>query len=171
MRSRTGWHYRQIAAGSDLTGDGRPDLVASDSHGARWLHAATGAESAPFAPRGKIGLRGWRSINHLTATGNIAGGPTGDLLARDTAGVLWLYQGRGDGTFTTRVRIGGGWNAYTHIIGIGGGNRDGHPDLYATPAEGRSYLYKGTGNATAPFRSKDTTSVLYLPQRSDDHIA
>lgn len=64
--------------------------------------------------------------------------------------MLWLYQGRGDGTFTTRVRVGGGWGAYTHLVGIGDGNRDGRADLRASAPDGASYFYQGTGNALWP---------------------
>ncbi|MEV4681916.1 VCBS repeat-containing protein [Streptomyces kurssanovii] len=154
-----GWQiYNRIAAGSDLTGDGRPDLVATDAAGALWLYKATGGTSAPFAARKKIGLSGWQQFNTIEATGNIAGGAAGDLVARDTSGVLWLYQGRGDGTFSGRVKIGGGWNTYKHLVGVGDANRDGRPDLFAYGSTG-TYLYKGTGSSTTPFRSREATSL------------
>ncbi|MBM9624834.1 FG-GAP-like repeat-containing protein [Streptomyces zhihengii] len=167
-----GWQgYRHIAAGSDLTGDGRPDLVATDTAGALWLHRATGNTAAPFADRKKIGLSGWQTFNSIQATGNIAGGAAGDLVARDTAGVLWLYQGRGDGTFTTRVKIGAGWQGYTHLTGIGDGNRDGRPDLFATSTDGTAYYYQGTGSAAAPFRKRESSSVFFGSTGSYNHIA
>ncbi|MET9106885.1 VCBS repeat-containing protein [Streptomyces zhihengii] len=167
-----GWQgYRHIAAGSDLTGDGRPDLVATDTAGALWLHRATGNAAAPFAARKKIGLSGWQTFNSIQATGNIAGGAAGDLVARDTAGVLWLYQGRGDGTFTSRVKIGAGWQGYTHLTGIGDGNRDGRPDLVATSTDGTAYYYQGTGSAAAPFRKREISSVFFGSPGSYNHIA
>jgi hypothetical protein len=154
-----GWQiYNRIAAGSDLTGDGRPDLVATDTAGALWLYKATGSTSAPFAARQKIGLSGWQQFDIIEATGNIAGGSAGDLVARDKDGVLWLYQGRGDGTFAGRVKIGGGWNTYKHLVGIGDANRDGRPDLFAYGSTG-TYLYKGTGSSTAPFGAREATSL------------
>ncbi|MFE7803404.1 FG-GAP repeat domain-containing protein [Streptomyces sp. NPDC057430] len=153
-----GWQiYNKIAAGSDLNGDGRPDLLATDNAGVLWYYKGTGSASAPYASRVKIG-GGWQIYNQLTAVGNIAGGAAGDLVARDTSGVLWLYQGRGDGTFAPRTRIGGGWNAYTHLVGIGDANRDGRPDLYAYGPNG-AYLYKGTGSATAPFSAREWADV------------
>ncbi|MFH9551770.1 hypothetical protein ACIBAH_31225 [Streptomyces sp. NPDC051445] len=42
-----------------------------------------------------------------------------DLYARDKAGVLWIYPGRGNGTFGTRVRVGSGWNAMREISSAG----------------------------------------------------
>ncbi|TXS48199.1 FG-GAP-like repeat-containing protein [Streptomyces sp. t39] len=159
VRVGGGWQtYRHLAGGSDLTGDGRPDLVATDTTGALWLYRATGSVSDPFAARKKIGLSGWQQFNSIEATGNIAGTVAGDLVARDTAGVLWLYQGRGDGTFAARVRIGSGWNTYQHLVGIGDADRDGRPDLFAYGPDG-TYLYKGTGSATRPFGTKEATSL------------
>ncbi|MFE5948097.1 FG-GAP-like repeat-containing protein [Streptomyces sp. NPDC056480] len=156
-----GWQiYTQLAGGSDLTGDGRPDLVATDKSGGLWLYKATGKVSAPFAPRKRIG-HGWGIYNQLTATGNIGGNPTGDLVARDASGVLWLYLGKGDGTFAPRTRIGGGWNAYADIVGIGDANKDGRPDLYArTPAgTATAFFYAGTGDWKAPFKPRGSTEA------------
>ncbi|MFD0431861.1 FG-GAP repeat domain-containing protein [Streptomyces zhihengii] len=171
VRVGGGWGaYTRLAGGSDLTGDGRADLVATDKAGALWLHQGTGSTSAPFAARRKVGLGGWQAFNQITAVGNVAGGPAGDLVARDTAGVLWLYQGRGDGTFTTRVKVGGGWGAYTHLVGIGDGNRDGRADLWASSPDGGSYFYQGTGNARAPFRGRTAGTALW-PTSPYNHVS
>ncbi|CAM5296969.1 hypothetical protein STANM309S_06143 [Streptomyces tanashiensis] len=108
VRIGGGWNtYTQLNGGSDLTGDGRADLVAVDTAGDLYLYTATGSTKAPFAPRKKIGYS-WGIYNQLTATGNIGGGPAGDLVARDNGyGKLWLYLGKGDGTFAPRTQIGG----------------------------------------------------------------
>ncbi|MFF8375170.1 FG-GAP repeat domain-containing protein [Streptomyces sp. NPDC015661] len=152
VRIGAGWNtYTQLTGGSDLTGDGRPDLVATDKAGDLWLYKATGSTTAPYAARRKIGY-GWGIYNQLTATGNIAGGPAGDLVARDKAGVLWLYLGNGDGTFAARTKIGAGWGGYDQLLGIGDANRDGRPDLYAkVNNRTEAMLYKGTGSWKAPF--------------------
>ncbi|MFD7440016.1 FG-GAP repeat domain-containing protein [Streptomyces sp. NPDC059909] len=158
-----GWGiYNKIAAGSDLTNDGKSDLLATDTSGVLWLYKGTGDWRAPYKSRVKIGT-GWNIYNQLTAVGNIAGGTAGDLVARDKDGVLWLYQGRGDGTFAARTRIGGGWNAYTHIVGIGDGDRDGHADLFAYGPNG-PYFYPGTGDGRAPFRGLQLTGVVFITQ-------
>ncbi|QGZ51548.1 hypothetical protein GPZ77_27040 [Streptomyces sp. QHH-9511] len=102
---------------------------------------------------------GWGIYNQPTATGNIAGGTVGDLLARDKEGVLWLYLGKGDGTFAPRVRIGGGWNAYPHLVGIGDGTGDGRADLLAMDAGGGTYSYAGTGDYRKPFKSRVATNL------------
>ncbi|UUN28111.1 hypothetical protein [Streptomyces sp. FIT100] len=50
--------YPVLAGGSDVTGDGRPDLVAKDAGGTLWIHKGTGSTTAPFAARTRVGS-GW----------------------------------------------------------------------------------------------------------------
>ncbi|MBD0707189.1 MULTISPECIES: FG-GAP repeat domain-containing protein [unclassified Streptomyces] len=151
-----GWGvYTKIAAGSDLTGDGRPDLVAVDTAGALWLYKATGKWDAPYAPRVKLAAGGYNTYDQMTAVGDVAGDRAGDVVARDTSGVLWLFLGKGNGTFDPRIRIGGGWGAFTHLVGMGDADNDGTDDLLAY-GPGGTYIYKGTGYHTAPFRRMDS---------------
>ena len=159
-----GWQiYDKIASGSDLTNDGRPDALAADRSGVLWLHPGTGNALKPFSDRRKIG-QGWGIYNEIVAVGNIAGGPAGDLVARDSSGVLWQHLGKGDGTFAPRTRVGGGWNTFGPLIGAGDADGDGRPDLIGIGAPYRtSSLYKGTGDWKAPFRSAET---MYLEQVS-----
>ncbi|MFB6622112.1 FG-GAP repeat domain-containing protein [Streptomyces sp. NPDC056374] len=158
-----GWNtYDKITAGSDLTGDGRTDALATDRTGVLWLYSGTGNVKSPFTTRKKIG-GGWGDYNDITATGNLAGGPAGDLVARDKAGTLWQYLGKGDGTFAPRTRIGGGWNSWNGfdaIIGAGDADGDGHPDLIGTDTLlDVPKLYKGTGDWKAPLHDYE---VMYL---------
>ncbi|MFF3602844.1 FG-GAP repeat domain-containing protein [Streptomyces sp. NPDC002463] len=152
-----GWGgYKQLAGGSDLNNDGRSDLLATDVSGVLWFYKGTGSATAPFAARVRVG-GGWGAYNQITATGNIAGGTAGDLVARDTAGVLWLYLGRGDGTFAARTKIGSGWGSFSQLVGAGDVTNDGRPDLIAYGAGG-TYVYRSTGSYSAPF-SRQTTNL------------
>ncbi|WP_395572831.1 FG-GAP repeat domain-containing protein [Streptomyces sp. BK79] len=164
-RSRIGggWGvYDKIAAGSDVTNDGRADLLATDKSGVLWLYKGTGDWRAPFAARVKAGT-GYGGYNQITATGNIGGAATGDLIARDKAGVLWLHLGKGDGTFASRTRIGGGWNAYQYTVGIGDADRDDRADLFAYSSEG-TYVYKGTGDWRTPFAGRQPTPWFFTTE-------
>ncbi|MEU7034752.1 VCBS repeat-containing protein [Streptomyces sp. NPDC046237] len=155
-----GWNtYNKITGGSDLDGDGRSDLLATDTTGALWFYKGTGNATSPFGARVKVG-GGWGIFNQLTAVGNIAGTTAGDLVARDTSGVLWLYEGRGNGTFAPRTKIGGGWGSFTHLVGIGDGDRDGRNDLYAVGSS-VSKFYAGTGDTTTPFKPAATGGLLW----------
>ncbi|MGW4850398.1 FG-GAP-like repeat-containing protein [Streptomyces sp. NPDC004288] len=158
-RIGSGWQtYTELAGGGDLTGDGRADLVATDKTGALWLYKGTGSATAPFAARKQIG-HGWGVYNQLVATGNLAGGPAGDLVARDKDGVLWLYLGKGDGTFTARTRVGGGWGKFTGLTAVGDANGDGRADLVAWNGAGVETFYSGTGDQAAPFKSGAAVSL------------
>ncbi|MGW8062344.1 FG-GAP-like repeat-containing protein [Streptomyces ziwulingensis] len=161
-RSRIGggWGvYDRITAGSDVTNDGRSDLLAIDKSGVLWLYKGTGNWRAPFAGRVKAGT-GYGGYDQITATGDIGGAATGDLVARDKAGVLWLHLGKGDGTFAARTRIGGGWNTYLYTVGVGDADRDGRADLFAY-GTGGTYYYPGTGNWRAPFAGRKPTSLFF----------
>ena len=70
IRIGGGWntYSGQIYGKGDLTGDGRPDMVARDSSGSLWLYKGTGSASAPWAPRTRIG-GGWQIYNAFAATG------------------------------------------------------------------------------------------------------
>ncbi|OIJ99739.1 trypsin-like serine protease [Streptomyces colonosanans] len=58
-----GWNaYNAFAASGDVTGDGKPDLLARDASGVLWLYKGTGVASAPFGSRIKVG-GGWGAFN------------------------------------------------------------------------------------------------------------
>jgi secreted trypsin-like serine protease len=113
-----GWNIfnGQIYGKGDLTGDGRPDIIARDSSGALWLYKGTGSASAPWAARTKVGT-GWNAYNAFDAVGDITGDGKADLVARDSSGTLWLYKGTGSasGPYSAKVKIGTGWNAYRYF--------------------------------------------------------
>ena len=171
VRVGTGWqNYTLITGGSDLTGDGRNDLVTVDKAGDHWLHKGTGSWSKPFSAAQKVG-RGWGVYNKIVATGNLAGGAAGDLVARDKDGVLWLHLGKGDGTFAPRVRIGGGWSQFTAITAVGDVDRDGRPDLVAKGGPGADgtvlAFYRGTGQWATPFTYPVKFSAQDVPWKTD----
>ncbi len=135
------------SASNDVDGDWRDDLLARESATGRlWLYRGNGATTGtPFLPRTVSGASGWNGMNVIETPGDLTGDGRVDLLARDTAGVLWLYPGRG-GTWGTRIRIGGGWEVMRSIAGVGDLTGDGRPDVVARQSSnGTLYLYPGTG--------------------------
>ncbi|UWE07678.1 FG-GAP repeat domain-containing protein [Actinacidiphila bryophytorum] len=135
-----GWNiYNALTSPGDLTGDGRPDLVARDAAGVLWRYDGTAAGS--LASRVRI-CAGWQGYNLL------AGDPAGGLLARDTAGVLWRYSPNGKGGLLNRVRLGGGWQGYTSLTAPGDLTRDGRPDLLARDPAGVLWRYNGDGKGS-----------------------
>jgi hypothetical protein len=64
-----------------------------------------------FLAQGQL-YTGWKGMTAVAASGDLSGDGETDLLARDTAGTLWLYRYPG----ISRIRIGGGWNAMKAIV-------------------------------------------------------
>ncbi|MFI0717521.1 FG-GAP-like repeat-containing protein [Streptomyces sp. NPDC021224] len=147
-RVGAGWNsMRQMAATGDLNGDGRRDLVAADTAGALWLYPGNG--KGLFGTRVKIGTSGWNAMNALVGAGDLNGDSRSDLLARDTAGRLWLYPGNGKGAFGARTLIGkSGWNAMQEIYGAGDVDGDGRSDIVAHDTVNDVWVYRGTGAGT-----------------------
>lgn len=117
-RIGAGWNgYNTLLGTGDLTGDGRPDLIARDPSGGLYLYKGTANATAPFAPRTSIGP-GWNIFNSLAATADVTGDGHADVVTRDSTGTLWLYQGTGNAAspFLGRTYIGTGWSVYNSLI-------------------------------------------------------
>ncbi|WNI15151.1 N-acetylmuramoyl-L-alanine amidase [Actinacidiphila sp. ITFR-21] len=154
VKISTGWSaYSQITGVGDITGDGRPDLIARDSKGNLWLFKGTGT-STVLAARTSIGS-GWNSYNLISGLADVTGDGKADLIARDTGGVLWLFKGTGSATapFSARAKLGGG-SAYNAVLGTGDLNTDAKADMLTRDTDGKLWLFKGTGNAASPFAAK-----------------
>ncbi|MFE5883108.1 hypothetical protein ACFQ6Z_18570, partial [Streptomyces hydrogenans] len=76
---------------------------------------------------------------------------------------LWLYLGKGDGTFTARRQIGGGWQKYTHLVPVGT-NDEGAADVYAVGPTGL-VAYTGLDSTTRPFGPGRTLTAGLDPTR------
>ncbi|MFC9590623.1 FG-GAP repeat domain-containing protein [Streptomyces sp. NPDC056944] len=147
----------------DFDDNGSPDLLVRDAEGRLALYEgrrylANPAQDPsldhepPSLPPTPIGT-GWNTYDRITAAGNLGGTPAGDVVTRDTTGVLWLHQGNGKG-LAPRVRVGAGWQVYDQLTAGPDLTGDGRNDLLATDRTGVLWLYPGTGNANAPFSAR-----------------
>ncbi|WP_404387632.1 FG-GAP-like repeat-containing protein [Humibacillus xanthopallidus] len=144
VRLGAGWGAMNAIVGiGDLTGDGRPDIVARQtSTGQLWLYPGTGASG--WKPRVLVGT-GWNAYSAVVGAGDLNGDGRPDLLARERAtGYLWLVPGTSSGGLGTRVRTGTGWNSMTAILSPGDLNSDRVPDVLARDSTGRLWLYPRT---------------------------
>jgi hypothetical protein len=147
------------ASTADVTGDWRDDLVARETAAGRlWLYPGNGATTGvPFSARTVSGSSGWAGFTMVETPGDLDGDGRVDLIARDAAGALWLYPGRG-GTWGTRRLIGTGWQAMRTIAGAGDLTGDGRPDVVARQlSNGTLYLYPGNG--TGGFSARRTLAT------------
>jgi hypothetical protein len=70
----------------------------------------------------------------------------GDVLARDSAGVTYLYGGDGQGGFTPRTNTGGSFAGYNLVLSPRDFDGDGNPDLFGRTTAGKLMLHRGNGN-------------------------
>ncbi|MGW6419352.1 N-acetylmuramoyl-L-alanine amidase [Streptomyces sp. NPDC055055] len=116
VKISAGWNiYNEVIGTGDLTGDGKPDVMARETSGAMWIFKGTGTASL-FSPRAKIS-NGWQVHNAIVGPSDLTRDGRVDLTTRDTAGVLWTFPGTGTSSlFTPRVKVGGGWQIYNMIF-------------------------------------------------------
>lgn len=146
---------KQVTSTAPDPGTTRYNLLGRDSSGNLYQYQGTGSASGPFFTKFKVGP-GWQIFNTITAMTALRADGTGDLVARDTSGVLWYYQGSGkpSSPFKARLKVGPGWGVYNTIIGARDLNGDGKADLIARDASGNLWYYQGTGTPSAPFATK-----------------
>jgi len=98
--------------------------------------------------------QGWSVFNTVFSPGDFDGDGANDLLARDSAGTLFLYPGDGEGGWLERRQVGQGWNVFDSIVGPGDFNGDGTNDVLARNPAGELFLYPGDGEGGWLARSK-----------------
>ncbi|MGW3914373.1 trypsin-like serine protease [Streptomyces sp. NPDC005070] len=138
------WDGVNSVVQADLNRDGYQDLVVRDSTSGDvfWMHYV---KSVDDWSTDKI-FTNWKSRTRIMAPGDITGDGLPDMLSVDSAGAMWEYPGKGNGTFSARIQVRTGWNQYNSIRAHGDFTGDGKPDLLARLSGSSDlYLYKGTG--------------------------
>ncbi|MEV4445051.1 trypsin-like serine protease [Streptomyces mirabilis] len=141
-----GWSTSNVVLQADLDRDGYQDVVErrTSNGDIHWWHylPSTGkwADTKLFSD--------WKTRTRVVAPGDVTGDALPDLLSVDSGGVLWIYPGKGNGTFSARVKVSSGWNQYNSLRAHGDFTGDGKADLIARSKTGSYvYLFKGTGKA------------------------
>ena len=145
----SGWNSMTlIEAAGDLTGDGRPDVIARDRSGYLWLYPTTGPLTghSGWGQRRRYGS-GWNAMSAVLGVGDWTGDGLADLLARNAAGELRLYSGDGFGGLHGGTRIGSGFTGWTLMEAAGDVGEDGHADFVARNSKGELWLFRGSGTA------------------------
>jgi hypothetical protein len=157
----TGWdQFNLLVSAGNLGGSAHPDLLARHTaDGSLWLYQ--GKADGGLAAKVQVGKSGWNGMDELTGRGDYTGDGKADLIARTTAGALYIYPGTGNATadavFGTRVAVaatGTAWKDYTALFSTGDNDGDGKTDLLGTDAAGALWLSKGTGKSSAPFAAR-----------------
>lgn len=119
-RVATGWQvFDQVFSPGDLTGDGRPDLLARRrSDGTLWLYAGNGKGGWSVYSR-QVGT-GWQPFVTLTGAGDLNRDGFSDVLALTTSGTWTAYYGNGKGGWLSGsgTQVGrSGWPLDTAYVG------------------------------------------------------
>ncbi|WP_199551496.1 FG-GAP-like repeat-containing protein [Streptomyces sp. N35] len=148
----TGWNMHNVlTAAGDLTGDGRPDLVARKAATGE-LFVYRGTASGTVGSPIRVGS-GWGVYTHITGAGDLNGDGRADLLARHTDGSLYRYDGLGNGLFAPRAKVFSNWGgSYNALIGAGDITGDGKADLVVRDKAG--ILYRNTGDGKGSFSGR-----------------
>jgi hypothetical protein len=138
------------SAGGDYNSDGRTDMLIRTYEGVLYVWPGMDqGEQLGFDNAIKAGT-GWNGYGYITGGFDYNSDGKDDMIARqNSTGYLYLYPGRGDGTFGSRVKIGSGWNAMRDISAVGDLDHDGRMDVLAMRSStGCLYFYGGNGNGT-----------------------
>ncbi len=142
-----GWDFANSMIAGDVTGDGRPELLARVHHGDLWVYPNDG--ETPWSDRFSAGNR-WTYEDQLLL-GDVTGDGQVDVVARDPKavnGTLWIYPGDGaadaDPWTATRTFAGTGWNLAT-AMALGDLTGDGRPDLLIKDRGGELWVYPHDG--------------------------
>ncbi|MFC8868873.1 FG-GAP-like repeat-containing protein [Streptomyces sp. NPDC057148] len=135
--------FRGAPVPGDITGDGRPDLVAVDTAGRLRLYDGLGDGTVTGGHR-VIGARGWLNAS-VTHRGDFTGDGREDIVAR-VGGELRVYPNTGDGAVASPTVIRSGLPTSARFVGVGDATGDGHPDLVAS-YDDKLWLYAGDPSA------------------------
>jgi secreted trypsin-like serine protease len=144
------WGGVNLVLQTDLDRDGYQDLIyrVSSTGDVYWKHfVINSARTGGSWTDTKIAT-GWKTRTRIIVPGDVTGDYLPDLLSVDSGGTMWIYPGKGNGTFGSRFSVRTGWNQYNSVRGHGDFTGDGRADLLARQSgTGDLYLYKATGKA------------------------
>ncbi|MCD0482944.1 trypsin-like serine protease [Streptacidiphilus sp. ASG 303] len=137
----TGWNSFNKVLQTDLDRDGVNDLIERGTNGSLYREYWTGSDwtVARLAT-------GWGTVRQIVTPGDLTGDYLPDLLTVDSAGKVWVYPGKGNGSFGSRFQVGSGLQGLSQLVGHGDFTGDGKADLVGRTSAGALYLWPGAGN-------------------------
>jgi hypothetical protein len=133
-----------FADAADYDGDGKADVVATDTAGDLWLYRGDGAGQFSTGP---LYIGSGFADDTFAGIADFNGDAHADIIALTPGGTLRLYPGDvGHDLLTPSVPFVSGWSGYS-FAGVRDFDNDGKADLIACDATGVLWLYPGTGTS------------------------
>lgn len=164
----TGWNIVDRILVGDVTGDGRPDLLARnpvESDGTLYVYPNNGSvTSNPWTQSPIWSGNGW-NLAQMMMLDDVTGDGKPEIVARDTTGALLVYPHNGSTTsnFWTSIVYGstGGWSS-TDRLSMDDVTGDGHPDVISRDPSGALWIHPWqsatAGSMWSPASSTRSTS-------------
>jgi len=132
-----GWNaMTRIIAARDRNGDGRNDILATNTAGDLVFYPGDGAG---WLRAGRVIGTGWNAVSSITTAGDLNRDKLPDLLATRTSdGAQMMYAGRADGSLASGVVWDTGWGSFSPVVGGSDLDGDRYPDVYARDGGGMS---------------------------------
>ena len=122
----------------DLSGDGRGDLLVTDTRG-RLLMYPTRANLT--LATGKVVGQGWGQMTWMKRVPDVTGDGRTDLLASRKDGALFFYAGLGGGKFGPAKQVGSGWATMGRLTVVPDVTGDKRPELFGRSRDGKLHRY------------------------------
>lgn len=138
-----GWSsFANLVAPGDVTGDGRPDLLAQSSTGALVLYPGNGRGG--FL-RSRVIATSLPAYRLLAGVGDWDGDRRPDLIGVTGDGAAYQLRGVGPGGITATIRLDGDYSSYRSLAGVSDTDGDGRTELFGVDSAGSTYLGRRDG--------------------------
>ena len=148
-----------IVGVADVTGDGKADLVGSNTNGS--VYVWPGQSNGSFAKAvasfgGSMNMANLdKSGHYIVGVADVTGDRKADLVSSNTNGSVYVWPGQSDGSFAKAVasfdgtmkmaNLGGSGH---YIVGVSDVTGDGKADLVSGNTNGSAYVWPGQANGS-----------------------
>ncbi|MEU8620068.1 N-acetylmuramoyl-L-alanine amidase [Streptomyces sp. NPDC048623] len=124
--------------------------------GSRTLVTGTTNQFVPIRFNHRLAWVKASDVDIVPAAAPVSGANRYNLIARDSSGVIWQYQGTGDANwqFLRRYRMGTGWQVYNLVTPTTALRADGTGDVVGRDKDGVLWYHQGSGNPNAAFKGR-----------------